>query len=383
MTLRPRTKTHSIYEILRGEISEGTWNVGDKLPGDVELAVRFGCSTGTVNRAMTSLAHEGWIERRMRAGSRVLQRIPAEVSPSLQLDAFACIYTSERHEGVWRMVQGFQLAADEVGRRSVMFGTGSDFRKEAEIVGRLAEFDVKGALLIPVISGPADQVYFSQMVLACKFPLVVADSVLMGLGASHVTFDGFHAGRSATLHLLEQGARRIGFLSNNSWTPSMRDRYQGYLRALDDAGIEERPELVLREQQMHPNFENPLAESKQLVRTFLESCPGLDGLVCGNDFQAVACVEVARELGIAVPGELKVTGVNDFQIASQSRPTITSYHVPYEEIGRESFFLLNRMLNGGEKPGAEIRVKGNLITRESSGGSAADRQTSSFQSPQP
>ncbi len=52
-------------------IRDGEWGPGALLPGEVELAVEFGCARATVNRAMQELSDDGIIERRRKGGSRV------------------------------------------------------------------------------------------------------------------------------------------------------------------------------------------------------------------------------------------------------------------------------------------------------------------------
>jgi len=57
-------------EILR-RISTRVWQPGAQLPKDVDLAIEFGCSRSTVNRAMRELADAGLLDRRRKAGTRV------------------------------------------------------------------------------------------------------------------------------------------------------------------------------------------------------------------------------------------------------------------------------------------------------------------------
>jgi GntR family transcriptional regulator, histidine utilization repressor len=52
-------------------IRDGEWGPGAQLPGEVELAAKFGCARATVNRAMQELSDDGIIERRRKGGSRV------------------------------------------------------------------------------------------------------------------------------------------------------------------------------------------------------------------------------------------------------------------------------------------------------------------------
>jgi len=57
-------------ELLR-RITDGDWQPGALVPGEVELAATFGVARATVNRAMRELTDEGLLERRRKAGTRV------------------------------------------------------------------------------------------------------------------------------------------------------------------------------------------------------------------------------------------------------------------------------------------------------------------------
>ena len=63
-----------IKQAVLEQIRSGVWRPGDPVPGDAEVARRFGCARMTAHRALRELADEGVIERRRRAGSRVALR---------------------------------------------------------------------------------------------------------------------------------------------------------------------------------------------------------------------------------------------------------------------------------------------------------------------
>ena len=66
------------YEAIRAEmlrrINDRTWPAGFTLPQEERLAEEFGVARGTVRRALASLVDAGLIERRRRAGTRVVDR---------------------------------------------------------------------------------------------------------------------------------------------------------------------------------------------------------------------------------------------------------------------------------------------------------------------
>lgn len=62
----------SVKAALRGRIEAGEWGQGGLMPGEMDLAAEYACARMTVNRALRELAEEGLIDRRRRAGTRVL-----------------------------------------------------------------------------------------------------------------------------------------------------------------------------------------------------------------------------------------------------------------------------------------------------------------------
>lgn len=67
----PATLHARILSDIRGHILEGAWPAGTRIPFEHELAVRYGCSRMTVNKALSQLAQAGLVERRRKAGTFV------------------------------------------------------------------------------------------------------------------------------------------------------------------------------------------------------------------------------------------------------------------------------------------------------------------------
>lgn len=364
MVARSSKKLESIHENLRRRILSREWSEGDKLPTEAELATEFECSIGTVSKAVALLAHDGLVKRRTRSGTHVTWN-PSRTNAS-QLDSFAFIYPSEKHEGIWRTVCGFQDAACEAGRRVVTLTTGTDYRRESEYLARLSEFDVRGAAIYPVIPTPQEQIHLSQMLVSSKFPLVLAEVNLPGLGYPSVVIDGFHAGYTMARHMIARGAKRVGYFSNYAWAPFMRDRHQGYRWALEEAGLPEPENGVFLDSAMHPDFQDPLAEPTQMAETFLAKAPKLDAVVCADDFLALGCIAAAKKRGIKVPSDMLVSGIDDYTaLARSSEVSLTTYQIPFEEMGRKAFAVLDTVLSGQQPAVAETQIRGAIVVRES------------------
>ena len=359
------SKVESVYNVLADRIFSNALPIGQCLPTEFELAAELGCGRHTVSQAITRLVHEGLVERRRRAGTRVIRNSALSSKPSVELDAFAFIYPTDRHEGIWRTVNGFHAAARTNQRRVVTLTMGTDFKKEIELVSRLSEFDVKAAAIYPIVPSSAVQMRLSALLLESAIPIVLTDMVLPGLGCPSVAVDGFHAGYSVTRHLLDSGLKRIGFLANQSWSPSVMERYRGYLWALEEAGQPAEPKRVFLEPEMHPDFEDPLREPIALAHRYLETSPDVEGVVCSQDFIARGLIHVAQERKLRVPKDLKVAGIDGFSQQSKDEVPLTTYHVPFEELGRKVFETLDALRVNKFMPELETRVRGEVVVRDS------------------
>ena len=110
VSLGPVPMHHQVYLDLRGSLDDRTWQPGDRLPPERELAQRYGVSLITVRRALSELAQQGRIERTRGRGTFVLR-------PRLERDIAAAIHAPETRARILAM--GFQptgTSADELER---------------------------------------------------------------------------------------------------------------------------------------------------------------------------------------------------------------------------------------------------------------------------
>lgn len=362
------SKLSGVYAQLEERIRNQVWPIGSQIPTEIELASEFDCSRSTVGKAIAQLVHAGLVERRTKAGTRVLRSEPASSRPSVELDAFAFIYPSDQHDGIWRTLKGFQDAGRRAGRRIVMLPSGTDYQKEMELVGRLSEFAVKGAVVFPLLPTPEDVLQFSRALLASKLPIVLTEVNVPAIGCPTVTVDAFHAACSVTRHLIARGRRRIGFLANYANIPAVTEAYRGYQWALEEAGFPAPAGGVLLDPTVHPDFDNPLIESTALGHRLLGGVEGsLDAAVCANDYLALGCLQAARERAIDVPAALAIGSCNDYGLSGPDGLTLTTYRIPREEIGQRCFEFLDHIVAGRPLAHHESTVRGALVIGRLSG----------------
>ncbi|MEI8332304.1 MAG: GntR family transcriptional regulator [Chloroflexota bacterium] len=62
---------HQVYLDLRGALERGEWRVGDRMPTERDLTIRYGCSLITIRRALDEMSREGRLERARGRGTFV------------------------------------------------------------------------------------------------------------------------------------------------------------------------------------------------------------------------------------------------------------------------------------------------------------------------
>ena len=137
-----------------------------------------------------------------------------------------------------------------------------------------------------------------------------------------VGIDNRRAGYRIAEHLLRAGSRRLAFASLLNAAPTVDARRAGYLEALHRYGAPVEAGLTL---EVDP-------EDRERVRRFMvEEHP--DAIVCANDRTAALVMQTLLSLGCAIPGDVRIAGIDDVPYASLLPVPLTTLRQPCHEIG--------------------------------------------------
>ncbi|MEO3798570.1 LacI family DNA-binding transcriptional regulator [Nonomuraea sp. B1E8] len=188
-------------------------------------------------------------------------------------------------------------------------------------------------------------------------PVVVIDPA-MGSTAPSVTADNFAGATAVVGHLLDLGHRRIAFIAGRSSLASAVAREEGYRRALADAGIPVDPELVARGD-FTPESAAPLA------RALLDRVDRPTAIFAANDGMALKTLEVARDLGLDVPGDLSVAGFDNIPDSALAEPGLTTVDQSMYLLGNEAARMLKSLVRGDWEGPGQIVLPTRLVVRGS------------------
>jgi LacI family transcriptional regulator len=176
-------------------------------------------------------------------------------------------------------------------------------------------------------------------------------------GHSSVGVDEAAAAFAMTRYLIQLGHRRIGFIKGDCTHYPSIQRLAGYRAALEAHHIAFDETLV--------------ADSVSTYRSGLDAAEWLIGraarptaIFAGDDETAAAAIAVAYRAGIAVPGDLTVTGFGDTPLAESIWPALTSVRVPAGRMVERAIQILVRQIRSNAPAQEEATLDFEVIRRQ-------------------
>jgi DNA-binding LacI/PurR family transcriptional regulator len=178
--------------------------------------------------------------------------------------------------------------------------------------------------------------------------------------------DNVQATRLITKHLLALGHRRIGFISGPIGTVSRMDRLQGFRASLQEAGIEPDKQLVWEGAADNFGDTSAVELGRQGTHYLLSLSNPPTAVIAINDMYAFGVYAGARDLGMNVPDDISVTGIDDIVLTDVVEPPLTTVQQPIGEIARLAVErLISRLEDERSSSPVHLTLSPKLIVRAS------------------
>jgi DNA-binding LacI/PurR family transcriptional regulator len=358
----PKFKHREIYEQLHAAILSGRYAAGQRLPTDCQLMRKYQTSRPTVARAMRDLESDGLLERRPGAGSFV--RLPAihattplgMLVPSLnEMQIFAPI-CGEIARTVER--RSFHLHLAEIDT----YKPEEQMQQAREVCRRFVEQKVIGVFFAPMefsqqmeavnscVGEMLDEARIAVVLLDCDLELFPKRSKFDLVGV-----DNHRIGYVQTEHLLGLGCRHIEYLAVPLSRPTVEARMEGFRQALRCHGVRCKESWVHRGDPCDREFVGQLAKDLP------------EAIICANDFTAANLMRSLHGLGIRVPDDVRVVGVDDDKYASLVTPPLTTIRQPGRELGAAAVSMMMERIENRKMSARTLLLDCTLVVRESCG----------------
>ncbi|GAB4262994.1 MAG: LacI family DNA-binding transcriptional regulator [Candidatus Promineifilaceae bacterium] len=263
--------------------------------------------------------------------------------------------------------QHVEAAALKSGYQVLLGNSNRDPERERKYAEELWGYGVRGLIFgssLVDFRHLDDLIARGLHVVAFERPIQDNDQILI----DSVGIDNNLAARLATKHLLSLGHRRIGFISGPIRTVNRMERLAGYKTALMEAGIEPDPELIWDIAPNGGNFGDARAVDlgRQGSQELLSRANPPTAIFAINDMFAFGVYAGAKDLGLSIPTDLSVVGVDDIPITEIVQPPLTTIRQPIAQIAQIAVERLLARLQGTieEVQGHQI-LRPRLIVRSS------------------
>jgi LacI family transcriptional regulator len=222
-----------------------------------------------------------------------------------------------------------EATAESLGFGLVLCATLNRPAREVDYIGRVYRNHVDGLLF--ATNHPDDGTLLSA--ISGQSGVVLLDEDVPGVNATKVFCDNRSGGREATEHLIAAGHRRIGFIGGVEGVMSAVERSAGYAEALRSANIEIDPQLI--------DFGGYTAEQgRSATHRLLKLVEPPTAIFASSDQIAIGVLDVLRDVGVSVPGEMSIIAYDDVAPFGFFSPALTAIRQPVADMGRRGVEML-------------------------------------------
>ncbi|HBR02180.1 MAG TPA: hypothetical protein DD738_06190 [Ruminiclostridium sp.] len=252
------------------------------------------------------------------------------------------------------VIRSYEMTLSEAGYQILIFGSYENAEKEYNFIRQLSSLQVAG-IILDLAKGSKNSIPTLQ---ASGIPYVLSNRYINHDEGPIVAADNKMAGYLATKHLLERKPGRPVLCINgpDDISPTW-DRYNGYCRALHEAGVELQPDYVFSD---YYGLEDSFLACKEITR--LMEPPF--SIFCNTDLIAMGILSGLRASGLRVPEDVGVIGVDDIEMAAYLTPSLSTIALPKELIGEQSAKILINLMEGLEVENPICFLPPALIQRE-------------------
>ena len=227
--------------------------------------------------------------------------------------------------------------------------------KQRTFLDTLLQLGADGVIMSPAIGTPPEDIRLAE---DNGMPVVLIARSVDGAEVPAFRGDDAYGTALATNHLISLGHRRIAMVGGTDQTSTGRDRYLGYLSAMQKAGLDVPPSMRLAgPRTKQGGFE--------ISGEFLALREKPTAAVCWNDLVAIGLMNGIARAGL-VPGvDISVTGYDDLEEAAIATPALTTVWNGQREVGRRAARVLLDRLNGATVKTSLELIRPELHVRQS------------------
>jgi LacI family transcriptional regulator len=312
----------TVRDAVRAAIDAGVFQPGQQMPSTKDLSEQLEVSLVTTHRALQELVASGVLRRSQGRGTFVHHRYH-DKTRSVSTCRVGLVFHREASLADYyhsQVLEGVRQAANQLAVDLMLLRFGEDVRNECN-----------GYLFLNPLPGETDALEHEGR----KQPSFVVGARPHNRRICSIDVDNVDLGRQAVLHLLSLGHKNISYVGGDDQTSNSSDRWLGFSTVMRERG------LTLREPHVIKGESWRLTEREQmaLIRS-LSSPQRPTAIFAAGYYFALDVYAAASTVGLKVPEQLSIVGVDDPPSAAHLSPPLTTLRQPLVQLGHAAVTAL-------------------------------------------
>jgi LacI family transcriptional regulator len=243
--------------------------------------------------------------------------------------------------------------ANKRGYKIFYCSSENNTEKTKELIKVFQERQVDGYIITPA-KGIEKEV---ASLLASKAKVVLFDRYLPDLDTNYVVIDNLGGAYNGVKHLIDQGYERIGIVTIESGQTQMKERLEGYKKAVAEYGLKTYIKKV--------RFCNDAEELTKKILAFLQANTELDAVFFATNYLGISGLNAIRTMNMEISSRFGIVSFDDHDLFRLFSPAITVVAQPIEEISEKLINILLENMSGDNLKHEKLVLPTQLIIRQS------------------
>jgi LacI family transcriptional regulator len=270
------------------------------------------------------------------------------IIPSAEVSFFASV------------IHGIEKTASLHGYSILIYQSNEDPEQEARGVETFLRSRVDG-IMASMAKGTKTYDHFLE-IRKKGVPLILFDRANHSLGTPSVVVDDYGGAYRAVEHLLQQGYRKIAHIGGPPHIEIFHDRLRGYTDALRAYGLPVRKEWIVR-------GKVSVESGRECTARLMQGKERPDAILAVEDFTALGAIQVLKEKGVDIPGEVGIIGFANEPFGLYITPSLSTVDQQPKKMGEKAaklFFDLSTESTFYQKDPKKLVLEPKIICRASS-----------------
>lgn len=352
----------TIYNTLKGDITNGAFPAGSLLPTEQNLAQKYAVSRPTIAKVYNQLQDEGFIKKKKGLGTIVVHK------HTNLIHTFGLLLPGAGESEIFSIINDQLLKQSESGKFNCLWegATASSADIRRTLIETCCENYIKkkvsGIFFSPLERVPDAyeiNMRICEKIKEADIPLILIDRDILKFpdrsGFDIVSLDNFGAGCVMAQHMVDAGCEVIHYFCRPDSAGSVKLRLSGVKDVVQKNG------LSFNESHVHCGNPDDVKFLKQI-----QIIPGKTGIICANDSTAAVLMSTLDTIGAKISSDLVICGYDNMKYSRHLKHSLTTFRQPCEEIANVSIELMMRRVQNKNLVPVAVHLTGEIVTRESS-----------------